>query len=44
MQEVKIHNTVMYLFTQYSMHRGKNMPHIRAVDMICATQYHNVIC
>ena len=27
MQEVKIHNAVMYLFTQCSMHRGKNMPH-----------------
>ena len=27
MQEVKIHNAVMYLLTQYRMYRGKNMPH-----------------
>ena len=27
MQEVQIHNAVMYLFTQNRMYRGKNMPH-----------------
>ena len=38
MQEVKIHNAVMYLFTQYVCTEEKISHTIRAVDMICATQ------
>ena len=43
MQEVQIHNAVMYLFTQNCMHRGKKYA-TQAEQWTCATQYDNVIC
>ena len=44
MQEVQIHNAVMYLFTQNRMHRGKKKYATQAEQWTCATQYDNVIC